>query len=250
MSPPADRVALVTGASRGIGRACAEALAAGGHAVAVNYREQADAAEAVVAGIRASGGQAIALQADVRDLEAVKRMVDTTSDRLGPVAVLVNNAGLTRDKPAAFMTDEEWNEVLDTNLKGAFHCIKVASRRMARARWGRIVNMSSDAGLLGDIQRANYCASKAGLVGLTKAMARELAGSGITVNAVAPGFVESDMTADVTGRKRDSRLARIPLARFGRPGEVAAVVRFLASDAAAYVTGDVWSVDGGMRMRA
>lgn len=243
------RTALVTGASRGIGRACAERLAAAGAAVAVNYRERKDAAESVAAAIGTAGGRALAVQADVCDLAQVQHMVEQAEAELGPVAILVNNAGLAIDKPAAFMTDDEWNRVVDTNLKGAFHCIKVLARGMARARWGRIVNLSSDAGLMGDTLRANYAASKAGLLGLTKAMARELAASGITVNAVAPGFIDTDMTAGLKAGKRAAHLARIPAGRFGHPEEIAAAVAFLASEDAAYITGDVWCVDGGLNMR-
>lgn len=241
------KVAFVTGASRGIGRATALLLAEQGADVAVNFRNSADDAADVEEAIRALGRNAVAVKADVRDLEEVKTAVDTAVKMLGGVDILINNAGLARDNLAAFMKDEEWTEVIDTNLKGAFHLIKVLSRPMAAKRWGRIVNVSSDAGLMGDMMRANYSASKAGLIGLTKAMARELAGSRITVNAVAPGYVETDMTANAP-EKKSKRLERVPMRRFGTPREVAEVIAFLVSEDGAYITGQVLCIDGGMRM--
>ena len=242
------RVAVVTGASRGIGRAIALAMAGEGAAVVVNYRERADAAGEVVAAIEAGGGKALAVQADVRELDAVKAMMAAARDELGGVHVLVNNAGVMRDNYLAFMSEEQWDEVVDTSLKAAFLCTKVASRLMTRAKWGRIVNIASDAALLGDMQRANYCAAKAGLLGLTRATAREMAPYGITANAIAPGIIETDMTADMPEARRKTMLDRIPLGRLGQPADVAAMAAFLASDAARYITGQVFCVDGGLNL--
>jgi len=195
---PRDSVALVTGASRGIGRAVALTLGRHGCAVAVNCREQTAAAEATAAAIRAAGGRAMAFTADVRDFAAVRAMVAAVTRELGEPDILINNAGIVRDKPLAFTTDEEWNAVVDTNLKGAFHGIKAVAKIMARRKRGRIVNISSVAGLTGDVLRAGYAAAKSGLIGLTKTAARELAASGVTVNAVAPGLVESDLLSDMS----------------------------------------------------
>ncbi len=247
--PWQDRTALVTGGSRGIGRAIALALARQGAAVAVNYRERADAAAEVVALVARNGGRAMAVQADVRDFAAVKAMTDTVARTLGPIDILVNNAGILRDKPVAFMTDEEWNAVLDTCLKGAFHCIKALSKSMARAKRGRIVNIASDAGLLGDMMRANYASAKAGMIGLTKTVAREMAASGVTVNALAPGVIETELLAGMTDSRRRAMLDRVPMGRFGTPDEVAAAVIALVSDTGAYITGEVLRVDGGLAMR-
>ena len=241
-------MALVTGASRGIGRAIALALARDGADVAVNFRQRGEAAAQVVAQIASMGRKAIAVQADVRDPGQVKAMVERVRAELGGPDILVNNAGIVRDKPLAFMSEEEWDEVVDTSLKGAFLCTKAVARLMARARWGRIINISSDAALLGDAQRANYCAAKAGLLGLTRAAARELARQGITVNAIAPGIVETDMTAGMAEVRRKALLEAIPLGRFGQAEEVAALAAFLAADDAAYITGQVFCIDGGLNL--
>ena len=239
------RVALVTGASRGIGRAIALALAEAGASVAVNYRESAEAAEAVCSDIEAAGRPALAMQADVRDLDAVSAMVKQVTNELGGLHILVNNAGVVADQYVAFMKPEQWDEVVDTSLKGAFNCTKAAVRGMMREKWGRIVSISSDAGLMGDVRRVNYSAAKAGLVGFTKAAARELASQGITVNAVAPGIIETDMTADMKGDFKESVLAQIPLRRFGHPEEVAYPICFLLTEAASYINGATIHINGG-----
>ena len=244
-----ERVALVTGASRGIGRAIAEHLGCLGARVAVNYRAQEEAAENVVASIQSAGGQAVAVQADVRSADAVTAMVQEIESAWGPVDILVNNAGITRDGMFARMSEEDWVAVIDTNLNGAFHCTKAVLRRMIRRRWGRIINISSVAGLAGNRGQANYAAAKAGLIGFTRSLAKEVGARNITVNAVAPGFIETDMTADLAQDWKQQVLSLTPAGRFGAPGEVAAVVAFLASDAAAYITGQVISVDGGLGMR-
>ncbi len=242
-----DQVALVTGASRGIGRATALALAREGAAVVVNFREQAEAAAEVVREIETAGGRAQALQADVTDARAVRRMVEEALSRYGRIDILVNNAGTSRDRTMVRMKEEDWRVVLETNLTTAFLCSQAVLRPMIRQGYGRIVNVSSVAGLVGNVGQANYAAAKAGLVGLTKAMARELAAFGITVNAVAPTYVEgTSLFQTVPKRVKEWALTIIPMKRFARLEEVAAAIVFLASPEASYITGHVLVVDGGM----
>lgn len=244
----AQRVALVTGASRGIGRAVALALARQGAAVAVNYARSGAAAAEVVAAIEAAGGRGLAVQGDVGDAAEAERVVAEVERALGPVSILVNNAGIVRDTLLLRMKDEDWDDVLRTNLTGAFRVTRLVLRGMVRQRWGRIVNVASVAGLVGNPGQANYSAAKAGLVGFTKALAREVGSRGVTVNAVAPGFIDTDMTRGLPDVVRRRALEQIPLGRFGTPEDVAAAVAFLASDAAAYITGQTIVVDGGLTM--
>lgn len=241
-----QRVAIITGASRGIGRAVALALAAEGAKVVVNYARSSDAAEQVVTAITEAGGNAIALQADVSKLEQVDTLVNHTLEKFGRVDVLVNNAGITRDTLLLRMKPEDWQAVIDLNLTGVFLCTRAVSKVMLKQRSGRVINIASVAGQMGNPGQANYSAAKAGVIGFTKTVAKELASRGITVNAVAPGFIATDMTSDL---KSEELLKYIPLGRYGEPEEVAGMVRFLAADpAAAYITGQVFNVDGGMVM--
>jgi 3-oxoacyl-[acyl-carrier protein] reductase len=241
------KVALVTGASRGIGRAIAQRLAAEGASVVLGARDQGKLQE-VVAAILALGGKAEALALDVARAESVAAGFETLLAAHGRLDHLVNNAGITRDTLLLRMKLEQWSEVLDTNLTGAFLCTQAALKPMLKQRAGRIVNITSVVGLTGNAGQANYAASKAGLIGFTKAVAREVASRNITVNAVAPGFIETDMTAAMTDKAKQEMAAAIPLGRVGSPEDVAGAVSFLVSDAAAYVTGQVLAVDGGFRM--
>lgn len=241
-----DRVALITGASRGIGRGIALHLAGKGHSIAVNYRTRSDAAEEVVAAIAAAGGRAIAVAADVGEADSVVDMVARVGDELGPVSILVNNAGITDDNLVVRMKSEAWDRVIQTNLTSAYLCTKAVLRGMLKARWGRIINVTSVSGLSGNPGQANYAAAKAGLVGLTKSVAKEVGSRGITVNAVAPGFIDTDMTEQLGETVREAVLPAITVGRFGTPEEVAAAVGYLASEAAGYVTGQVLVVDGGL----
>ena len=241
-----DKVAVVTGASRGIGKAAALALASQGAKVVVNYARSRDAAEETVREITEAGGEAIATQADVSQSEQVDNLIKTTLDKMGRIDVLVNNAGITKDTLLLRMKPEQWQAVIDLNLTGVFLCTKAVSKTMLKQRSGRIINIASVAGQMGNPGQANYSAAKAGVIGFTKTVAKELANRGVTVNAVAPGFIETDMTEDL---KSDDITKFIPLGRYGKPEEVAGTIRFLAADpAAAYITGQVFNVDGGMVM--
>ena len=243
------KVALVTGGSRGIGRAIAEVLAEQGAKVVVNYRANAQAAEEVIASIVAHGGQARAIQADVSIAEEVEALVKSTMDAFGRLDILVNNAGITRDTLLIHMKESDWDSVLTTNLKGAFLCTKAVQRIMMRQRGGRIINITSVSGLAGNAGQANYAAAKAGLVGFTKSVAKEIGSRGITVNAVAPGYVETDLTADLPAEFVEKAIDNCPLGRQGTPRDIAHAVAFLASDEACFITGQVLTVDGGLVMQ-
>lgn len=242
------KVALVTGASRGIGKAIALRLAEAGADVIVNYAGSEAAAQAVVEQIVAMGRSSSKVRANVADAAEVQEMFRAITEQYGRLDILVNNAGITRDNLLVRMKEEEWDEVIATNLKGVFNCIKAAARPMMKQRWGRIINIASVVGVLGNPGQANYTAAKAGVIGLTKTSARELASRNITVNAVAPGFIETDMTDKLAEEIKAGMLGQIPLGRFGQADEVAQVVCFLASDAAGYMTGQTLHVDGGMYM--
>lgn len=241
-----ERVAIVTGSSRGIGRAIAMELARRGCKLVVNYRANATAAAQVVDSIRKEGGEALAVRADVRFESEAQGLVRSAVEAFGTIDILVNNAGITRDTLLARMSEEDWDAVLDTNLKGAFHCAKAVQRIFLPKRSGRIISIGSVVGLAGNAGQANYAAAKAGLVGFTKSLAKELGSRHITVNLVAPGFVQTDITAKLPSEIVERALAHIPLGRLGSPEDVAGAVAFLASDAAAYITGQVIRVDGGI----
>jgi 3-oxoacyl-[acyl-carrier protein] reductase len=241
-----SRVALVTGASRGIGRAIAEQLAADGHRVAVNYIRSEDEAEAVAEKIRAGGGEARSVGADVGSDEAVAGLFQEVESSLGPVEILVNSAGITRDGLLLRMKVTDWDDVLATNLRSVFLCTKVALRPMVKARWGRVISVTSVAGISGNAGQANYSAAKAGIIGFIKAVAKEVGSRGITVNAVAPGFIETDMTAELDDATRAEVKRRVSVGRFGTPQEIASAVGYLAGEQAGYVNGQVIVVDGGL----
>ena len=242
------KTALVTGASRGIGRAIAIRLASEGAAVAINYAGNVKAAEEVKAVIEAAGGRAMLVQADVADSTAVDAMIKAVIEAFGQIDILVNNAGITRDGLLMRMKEEDWDAVINTNLKGIFHCTKAVSKLMMKKRYGRIVNTASVVGLIGNAGQSNYAAAKAGVIGFSKSMSRELASRGITVNMVAPGFIDTDMTAVLPDKVREAMVADIPLGKIGTPENVADAVVFLVSDQASYITGQTINVDGGMVM--
>lgn len=242
------KIALVTGAGRGIGRQIARTFAAYGADVILNYRGSKEAAEETAKEIEEAGRKTLLYPCDVADSEAVKQMIEVGTKEFGRIDILVNNAGITRDNLLMRMSEEEFDLVMDINLKGTFHCIRHIARQMIRQKSGRIINISSVSGVLGNAGQANYCASKAGMIGLTKSAAREFASRNITVNAVAPGFIDTEMTAVLSKEIQEDILNRIPMKQFGRTEDIAQTVAFLASDAARYITGQVISVDGGMAM--
>jgi 3-oxoacyl-[acyl-carrier protein] reductase len=240
------KVALVTGGSRGIGASICRELGAAGASVAVNYARDAAAAAAVCDEIQAAGGAAQAVQGDVSTAEGAAALVAAVESGIGPIEILVNNAGITRDDLIMRLSEEDWRDVIDTNLGGAFFTCRALSRPMLKRRSGAIVNISSIVGVHGNAGQTNYAASKAGLIGLTKALAKELGGRGIRVNAIAPGYIATELTDALPDAARDAILANTPLGRLGEPSDVARAVRFLCSDAAAFITGDVLAVDGGL----
>ena len=242
-----NRTAFVTGASRGIGRACALALASAGARVVLAARQR-DKLEEVANEIRAQSGEAFVAEIDMSSADSIRSAISAAAKEVGHIDILVNNAAVTRDGLALRMKKDDWDTVIATNLSGAFLAIQQVLVNMMRERWGRIINISSVVGQSGNAGQANYAASKAGLIGLTKSLAQEMASRNITVNAVAPGFVDTDMTAGLPAEFKESLLARIPLKRFGKPEDVAAAVRFLASEEAGYITGHVLNVNGGMYM--
>ncbi|HJE83806.1 3-oxoacyl-[acyl-carrier-protein] reductase [Megasphaera stantonii] len=243
-----DKTAVVTGGSRGIGRAIAVALAAEGAKVAVIYAGNAAAAEETLSLIKEQGGEAVAMQCDVADDAAVSDMINAVKEQFGSVDILVNNAGITRDGLLMRMKEGDWQAVLDTNLTGVFHCTKAVTKLMMKQRSGAIINITSVVGQTGNAGQANYAAAKAGMIGFTKSVAKELASRGIRVNAVAPGCIDTDMTAVLSDAVKEDMLKSIPLGRVAQPEEVAKAVVFLASDNASYITGQVLNVDGGMVM--
>ena len=242
------KVAVVTGASRGIGKAIAVKLAKEGATVIVNYNGSAARAEEVVNQILAEGGQAEAVQCNVSEFDEAAQLMDGVIKKYGRVDILVNNAGITRDNLLMKMSEEDFDAVINTNLKGVFNCMKHVSRQMIKQKSGRIINISSVSGILGNAGQINYCAAKAGVIGMTKSFAREVASRGITVNAVAPGFIQTEMTEVLSGAVKAAATEQIPMKHFGTTENIADAVAFLASDAASYITGQVLSVDGGMAM--
>jgi 3-oxoacyl-[acyl-carrier protein] reductase len=243
-----NQIALVTGGGRGIGQAIATTLAAAGATVVINYRGNAEAATATVETITAQGGQAQAIQADVSVPADVERLFTALLAQYGQLDILVNNAGITRDMLLLRMSDEDFDAVLHTNLRGVFLCTRAALRTMTRRRSGRIINIASVVGIMGNAGQANYAAAKAGILGFTRATAREIGSRNITVNAIAPGYIETEMTAAIRPEARQALLASIPLGRLGTPADVAALACFLASPAASYITGQTFVVDGGLVM--
>lgn len=243
-----NKVAVVTGASRGIGRAIALELAAQGAKVVVNYSGSEAKADEVVAAIQRAGGEAIAVQANVADADSVQALMKAALDTFGSLDILVNNAGITRDNLLIRMKEDEWDDVLNTNLKGVFLCTKAVARQMMKQRAGRIINISSIVGVAGNAGQANYVAAKAGVIGLTKTTAQELASRNILVNAIAPGFITTEMTDALPAEMKEAMLKQIPLARLGQPEDIAKAVAFFASDAANYITGQTLQIDGGMVM--
>jgi 3-oxoacyl-[acyl-carrier protein] reductase len=243
-----NKVALITGGSRGIGRAIALEFAARGAAVVVNYNKSPEAAEEVVKQIQAAGGKAAAHQADVSDYKEAEALVKFAVETFGDLSILVNNAGITRDQLIMMMPEADWDAVINTNLKSTFNCSKAAVKHMMRKRVGRIINIASVAGQMGNPGQTNYSASKAGQIGFTKALAREVAARNITVNAIAPGFVDTEILDAMTPEMLGAALKMVPLARKGKPEEIAYAAAFLASDEAAYITGQVLGIDGGMAM--
>lgn len=241
-----DKIAVITGASRGIGRAIAIELAMQGAIVIINYNGSKEKAEEVKAEIESNGGRAQTYQCDVSDFTECEKFFKKVITQFGKIDILINNAGITRDGLIARMTEEDFDQVLNTNLKGTFNCIRFVSRQMMKQRGGRIVNMSSVSGVLGNAGQANYAASKAGVIGLTKATARELAPRNITVNAIAPGFIETDMTEALPEAAKEASVAQIPLGHFGKPEDIANAVAFLVSEKGGYITGQIIHVDGGM----
>lgn len=248
MSNFEGKIVLVTGGSRGIGRAIALELGTNGATVVVNYNSSADAAEEVLSLIKEAGGDGMTYQADVSDADAVDTMIKDVTKEYGQLDVLVNNAGTTRDNVIMMLKPEDFDVVVNTNLRSAWLCSKFASRKMMRKRTGKIINITSVVGISGNGGQTNYAASKAGMIGLTKSLAKEVAPRGITVNAVAPGYIGTDMTADLSDDLKETAISHIPLGRMGQPEDVAKAVAFLASDAADYITGQVIVVDGGMVM--